>query len=147
MSDLQNRVTELVATITEYTTKLTDAKKELAGLTAGLKDQLKTVNTLVGNKNTGGSKAGRPKGSVPADGELSISKQVLNFLAAQESGATRHDILTAIPNHEAAVQAAIRVHQQNKKIVNKDHRWHYVVPAPTTDGATGEPLQTELPAA
>lgn len=124
----QDKVTELVTLINGLNTQLADAKKELSALLGEAKNQLRAANALVGNKNTsnGGAKVGRPRGSVPAEGELSVSQQVLNFVASQEGGAQRAEILAAIPNRDSAVQAAIRVHQQKGKIVNKDHRWHYV---------------------
>lgn len=131
MSDLSLRVTTLVDNIKSLEGQLVQQKAELKALTGDLNDQLRIVKSLTGQRVIGsGVRVGRPRGPV-AEGELSVSKQVLNYLASREDGATRSEILANVPaadvkeRRDSAVHAAIRVHQQAGKVFNKDHRWFY----------------------
>lgn len=124
MSDFNARVNELIGLIKNQEETLAANRKELAGLTSDLRDQLRMVNTLTGNK-VSSLRVGRPKGSVPANGEMSVSQQVLAFVRERgATGAARAELLAIAPNREAAVNAAVRSHQVAKRIYNKDHRWY-----------------------
>lgn len=124
--NVQENAQQLVLDIQGLEGQLVEKRKSLAALKKDVQSLLATVTSGGKTRNA----AGRPKGST--NGEISVSKQVLNFLAAQENGATRAAILAAIgPDHASAVNAAIRVHQQANKIFREadSHVWFYNVAA------------------
>jgi hypothetical protein len=144
MSEFQDKVTTLVTRIKELEGLLGEAKKELRGLTGDLREQLRAVTNLVNSK--GGTKGpGRPKGSATPEGGQSISQQVLEFIKSSPDGTARAAILASHAGHEAAVHAAIRQHQEKKRIYRhpETKRWYYDATSEKPIEATSENLIEE----
>jgi hypothetical protein len=125
-------ITVLIENVKNTRAAFEAAQAELAEASKGLKDALRAagVTGVVGGNKTG---AGRPRGSSKTQDGNTVVNQVLAFIKDRgEKGASRAELLVAIPGHDAAVQAAIRVHQLAKRVENRDHRWYIT--------ATGEQL-------
>lgn len=147
MSDLGNKVTQLTSEIKELDAQIKAKKEELKGLTGSLRDQLREVQSLTGQRLV--VHTGRPRGTL-APGELTVTQQVVNYLATCENGATRKEILDNVPpvgqeRRESAVQAAIRQHQLAGRVRNDgNHRWFYVPGSENTEPVLEVSGETEI---
>jgi len=131
MSNTQELVTAVLVDIATLKSQLAAKEKELAGY----RDELRK---LLGSLDSGSAKGAAPKGRPPGPrqpGAINVSQSVLAFMAVNAKvdgpGLSRADILKQFPDRDAAVHAALRVHQQAGRLFNTtDHRWYYADPQP-----------------
>lgn len=143
MGEVGARIAELTERKGALEAELKNVDSELKVHANNVKGQLAALNKLVGQPVKSGARRGRPPGSTNIVGD-SISKQVLELIKSNPDGLGRADILTKFVDRDAAVHAAIRVHQQKGLILNKDHKWFYNPAAETiTESSTEAPPAVE----
>lgn len=145
MSNTQELVTAVLADIVSLKTQLAAKEKELSGY----RDELRK---LLGALDSGAAKTSAVKGRPPGPrqpGQPNVSQGVLAFMAVNGKvdgqGLSRADILKQFPDRDAAVHAALRVHQQAGRLFNTtDHRWYYADPQPASSIVL-EPINDPTP--
>lgn len=139
MSETSQKASVLVADIRELEAQLGQKKALLRGIQTEMKGELRQLSSIISPKI---GSMGRPKGSALKEGELSVSKQVLNFIMDNPEGVTRSALLGLAPTRESAVHAAIRVHQQKGLVMNKEHKWVYC--GPTSENTSADISSTDV---